>query len=361
MAAPILSTPCVRILLSISNRGAMKKFLLFLLFCFELIVAASAQQQVPTIHAISGKVDVRVGNDYFQKGGWTLEPSKNPDVFSIGSKWPYENKKVTFITDRDSLSFEVQPGHFYDFVILKDSTPCHIRIRTSNNPLFLNARALGFLGTALLILVFLFYPVGKMVRSKTLMRFGYPAILLFWTMTIVSGQVHRDYNHFRNTISELGAIGTSSEGLTSYSLFFVAAFYAIFCLGFYKASKEIKLNLLPSIVSLVMAIGMIWAGVFTLGNEFHSLLGPLPLLIVLACLLSFLQWKDKYGLRQLAKLSLFSFIWMMLLFTRFIEPFGHRFEGLIQRFFYLGWSMWTIGIIYFLSRYLGEEQSLKKG
>ena len=89
-----------------------------LILCFGFIVHVTAQNTLPSIKATSSKVDIRVGDDYFLKGGWQLEPNKKPDIFSIGSKWLYDAKKVSFITDVDSLSFNVQPGHKYDFVIM---------------------------------------------------------------------------------------------------------------------------------------------------------------------------------------------------------------------------------------------------
>src|SRR5262252_5604507 len=100
----------------------MQKLLLAIVLLVFLLKTI-AQQNLPTIRATSEKVDIRVGDDYFSKGGWILEPKKNPDIFSIGSKWHYENKRVIFITDIDSISFDVNPGNKYDFIILKENIP----------------------------------------------------------------------------------------------------------------------------------------------------------------------------------------------------------------------------------------------
>ena len=70
-------------------------------------MAIFGQDSLPVIKATSEKVDIRVGDEYFAKGGWALDPNKKPDVFSIGSKWIYETKKVTFTTNIDSISFNV--------------------------------------------------------------------------------------------------------------------------------------------------------------------------------------------------------------------------------------------------------------
>ena len=97
---------------------------------------------------------------------------------------------------------------------------------------------------------------------------------------------------------------------------------------------------------------MIWAGIFTLGNEFHSLTGPLPFLIIFGCLLAYLIWKKNKQFSELSNISLISFIISMFILLRFIKPFGHEYEGLIQRFFYLAWTVWTIVIAHYFSQKL---------
>ncbi|MCX6318631.1 MAG: hypothetical protein NTW29_15160, partial [Bacteroidetes bacterium] len=85
-------------------------------------------------------------------------------------------------------------------------------------------------------------------------------------------------------------------------------------------------------------------------NEWHGETGPLPLLLIIASLLLYLLWKKNPELSALRKASLFSFFIMLLILTRFIRPFGNEYEGLVQRFFYLGWSVWTVAISYYLSK-----------
>ncbi|MEO6230870.1 MAG: DUF998 domain-containing protein [Ferruginibacter sp.] len=329
----------------------MQKVLLTIFFVgFSL--STMAQQQLPTISANSEKVDIRVGDDYFSKGGWILEPAKNPDIFSIGSKWHYESKRVTFITDIDSISFNVQPGNTYNFIILKENIPCHIQILTFHDPVFLHNKTLISLLAGFSVFVLLLYFNRKKINARLFLQSGYWLTILFWAMTIVSGYNHGNYNHLKNTISELGAIGTKSEFFTSVFLMLLAVLNILFCIGFYKASKAMQLNLLPSILSFAMPVTMIWAGIFTLGNEFHSSTGVLPFLIIIGSILSYFLWKKNYNLQQLRTTSLISFVIMMLILTRFIKPFGIEFEGLVQRFFYLGWTVWTVGISYFLTKHI---------
>jgi hypothetical membrane protein len=181
---------------------------------------------------------------------------------------------------------------------------------------------------------------------------GYAAAAFFWCMTILSGIIHGNYNHFKNVISELGAIGTKSEMFTSTALMILAVLCIFFSIGFYKASQRFKLSLIPAILSFSMPISMIWAGIFTLGNEFHSLTGSLPFLIIFGFLLAYLLWKKNKEFSQLSIVSLISFLISALILLRFIQPFGYEYEGLIQRFFYLAWTVWTISITYYFSQKL---------
>ncbi len=78
-----------------------------------------AQNHLPVIIAKSETVDIRDGNE-MKKKSWTITPKLRPDVYTTQNK----DKKVTFYTDCDSITFRVKAGHSYDFIILmngKDS------------------------------------------------------------------------------------------------------------------------------------------------------------------------------------------------------------------------------------------------
>jgi len=72
-----------------------------------------AQQPLPVIKASSKKVDIRDDNQY-KKAYWSIVPEAKPDVYTTHNP----NKKVTFYTDIDSISFVVNPKKQYDFIIL---------------------------------------------------------------------------------------------------------------------------------------------------------------------------------------------------------------------------------------------------
>lgn len=324
---------------------------IYLLFLLILNKGVFAQKDLPTIKANSTSVDIRVDDDYFVKGGWELDPIKMPDIFSIGSKWLYETKKVTFITDIDSISVIIKPNSKYNFIILlREKIPCYIQIETLSNPIFMDNKVVIPLLLGFTMIFILLYLYKNRIDTKRFLYLGYAIPLLFWLMTFLSGAIHGNYNHFKNTISELGAIDTKSEIATSSALMILAVFCLLFSVGFYRASKKLKLSTIPAILSFSMPITMIWAGIFTLGNEFHSLTGPLPFLLIFSFLIAYLLWKGNKEISELKNTSLICFIISGLILLRFIKPFGYEYEGLIQRFFYLAWSIWITSITYHFSK-----------
>jgi hypothetical protein len=92
---------------------------IFFLTCFFV----SAQQTLPIINATSKTVSIRDGN-ILQKNSWTISPELKPDVHKTSSN------RVTFITDRDSITFKIKHDKVYNFVILlnnKDSAFTQIK------------------------------------------------------------------------------------------------------------------------------------------------------------------------------------------------------------------------------------------
>lgn len=324
----------------------MKLYLL--LFC--LCINAHSQEDLPTIKSTSSEVDIRVGKDYFAKGGWHLDPGADPDVFSIGSKWIYKSKKVSFITDIDSISFNVKPNSNYDFVILLNGNqPCHIQIVTSANPYFMQTKVVIPIIIFFLALGSIIYLKRHSLPVKLFLRLGLIIPLLFWITTLIGGKIHGNYIHYINVISELGSISSKSEIFVSSAFVFLAILCFLFSIGFYSVSKKLGISVIPAILSFSMPITFLWAAIFPLKNEFHSLTGPLPLLVILAALLASILWRKHKNLRIL---SMISFIIMLLIFFRFIRPFGFDYEGLVQRFFYLGWSVWFISISLLMNKRL---------
>src|SRR5689334_17817803 len=90
----------------------IKSLLLIFLLAIQPVLA---QQNMPIIKATSKVVDIRDG-DNFQKGNWNISPEVKPDVYYVERFKGH--KQVSFLTDIDSISFDVEPGKTYNFIIL---------------------------------------------------------------------------------------------------------------------------------------------------------------------------------------------------------------------------------------------------
>lgn len=102
----------------------------FILVAFLLALEqlSFAQNHLPVIKASSKNVDIRDGL-HFKKGYWYLMPEKKPDYYFV--EIPGKEHKVSFITDKDSISFDTKYGEDYDFIIfLNNKDSCHTRIAT---------------------------------------------------------------------------------------------------------------------------------------------------------------------------------------------------------------------------------------
>ncbi len=96
------------------------------LLLFATLTVSQAQTKKIIIKADSPSAFIKEEGE--RKLSWNLDPKTKPDVF-ITNKSP-KGKKVTFLTDRDSIQIKLKSGENFDFVVLlneKDS--CFTRIK----------------------------------------------------------------------------------------------------------------------------------------------------------------------------------------------------------------------------------------
>ncbi len=83
------------------------------------VCQASAQDHLPILRANSPSLSVRDGIQ-FKEHIWRAEPDQPLDIYF--TEMPRKPHRVTFISDLDSISFEVSYGGTYDFVVLLNET-----------------------------------------------------------------------------------------------------------------------------------------------------------------------------------------------------------------------------------------------
>ncbi len=321
----------------------LKNIFLFSLF-FITYQAGFSQQKLPILQSDSSSVSIKIDGNTVAV--WNIDPDTKPwtepDVFTIERS--FKEQKVTYLSNRDSLSFNAKPGEKYDFtIIIKNRGAFPIRLTTFGEPVFLHRSILIFIFLGIVIITWFGYSKRNSSKLIPLLYLGIISPLLFWFVTITGGFIHGNYNHFHNVVSELGAIGTRSEIFMSTAEMLISILSVFSVIGFFKGCKQIGLSVIPVLTLLSMPISMLWAAFFPMHHELHGTLGPIPLFLNIGVILSIILWKGK-KLLTLRIVSLISFILMSLLILRFIPNLRGNWEGLIQRVFYLGWSIWSIAI-----------------
>jgi Protein of unknown function (DUF998) len=321
----------------------LKNILLFSLFSISCLAGFSEQKQ-PVLTSDSSFVKIKIDGNIIAI--WNIDadtkPWTEPDVFAIERS--FSEKRVVYLSDHDSLTFNLKPGEQYDFTIrIKNLGDFPLRLATYNEPVFLHRSILISIFLLLTIVGCLCWIKRNSFSTTSLLYPGIITPLFFWLATITGGFIHGNYNHLHDVVSELGAIGTRSEIYMSTAETLMAILSVFSVIGFYKACKQTGLNAIPVLTILSLSISMFWAAIFPMHHELHGTLGPIPLILDLGVLLAVFVWRGK-KFRDLRLVSLVSFLLMLLILLRTIPSLRGHWEGLIQRLFYLGWTVWSISL-----------------
>jgi hypothetical protein len=87
------------------------------ILCLFALQFSFAQAKLPIIKATLTSVDIRDGEN-FKKSAWRISPEIKPDIYTTSSK----GKKVTFYTDKDSITVKITEKTKFDFLILLNDT-----------------------------------------------------------------------------------------------------------------------------------------------------------------------------------------------------------------------------------------------
>ncbi|HSZ35050.1 MAG TPA: DUF998 domain-containing protein [Puia sp.] len=322
----------------------MRKKIGLIALLISTCLVSFSQQKLPTLLSDSNSVSIKIDGNTVAV--WNINadtrPWTEPDIFTIDRS--FREQHVTYLSNGDSLMFTVKPGDSYDFTIaIKNRGNYLMRLTTFGEPVIQHKNITIIIFLLLIVITWISWSKRKTFGTISLLYLGIITPLLFWLMTITGGFMHGNYNHLHNVVSELGALGTRSEIFMSIGeiLIAVLSLYAVF--GYTKACRQIGLNLIPVLTMLSVSFSMFWAAIFPMHHVLHGIMGPLPLILNAGVLLSIFLWRGK-KFQTLRIFSLISFILMMLILFRIIPDLRGRWEGLLQRTFYLGWTVWSIAL-----------------
>ncbi len=104
----------------------MTRFLTILLLVTT--VYSNAQKNLPLIKANSKKVDIKIDGksvyEDFNNSWWQIDPTVKPDVYTTDKL----GSKISFHTDIDSISTEINEDTKFDFIILRKKDTAYTQI-----------------------------------------------------------------------------------------------------------------------------------------------------------------------------------------------------------------------------------------
>lgn len=184
------------------------------------------------------------------------------------------------------------------------------------------------------------------MKTKYLIYLGSVIPLIFWATTIICGIILGNYNHLSGLVSELGALGTTTQYIFTTGLVLSSVLSVFFTVGLYKTCKLNGLNTIPILIILLYSFSIAGAALFPMPLRLHGILGSPSILLIFSPLLSLFLWKGEGKPSNIKQMSILSILIMSLGFLVFAPDFLSDYPGLKQRFFHIGWSVWFFYLSY---------------
>ncbi len=192
---------------------------------------------------------------------------------------------------------------------------------------------------------------GKMhLRSRLL--FGPLAAVLLFVGILVLGLLLPGYNAVRQTVSEIGEIGSSQRIPFALLLCSVALCLLIFATALNDLSEPSLRSRLPGYLVAVMAFSAAGVGIFAYPIPLHNIFGLSELIGYQAPLALALTWRGP----ERARLVRFSWVFYALVLVAVGANLGvlnphsalwlheRPFYGLVQRSLFAAWFAWCMGV-----------------
>ena len=199
--------------------------------------------------------------------------------------------------------------------------------------------------------------------------FGVIAVLLFVAGTHAIGTISPGYSHVRQTVSELGEVGSPGQFAFSALLCLIAACLVIFASGVARSHRGLGCSVLPAWFVVAMAISCAGVGLFSYPHPLHNVFGlsetvglQAPLVAALVC------WRTARA-KSIANYSIVMYVVVLAAiavnFIPLVRPAGlwplvRPFLGIVQRFLFLSWFVWCAGYAMLLLQVARADDSIQR-
>lgn len=184
---------------------------------------------------------------------------------------------------------------------------------------------------------------------------GYVNPVLFWLTTGLCGLLLEDYHHLSNLVSELGALGTPTQHLFTVGLLLCALLNLFWVAALLRVVRAQKLSPWPALSMLFFSF-LAGPALFPMPLRAHGLSGlPFPFFMV-SPLLALVLWRQSPVWSRLHYAAFAGMAFFALAFLIFFPDILSSHFGLKQRFLYVGWTVWSVGLTWCMVRLrLSEE------
>jgi hypothetical membrane protein len=184
------------------------------------------------------------------------------------------------------------------------------------------------------------------------------AVLLFAGMVAI-GLMLPGYSQVRQTVSELGEVGSPGRVAFSVLRSVVAACLLVFAGAVVRTLREARQPTLPAYFVAAMAVSAAGVGIFAFPHPLHNIFGMSELVGYQAPLAAALVRRTDQNARRLAAFSIVMYVVVLLAIaanmttlTRHGDLWAHiqPFYGLVQRFLFAAWFFWCAGYAVLLTQ-----------
>ena len=196
-----------------------------------------------------------------------------------------------------------------------------------------------------------------MTRSRR--WFGPIAALLLFAGIFAVGLVTPDYSHVRQTVSELGEVGSPGQVAFSVLLCLIAACLIIFAGAVAHSLRELGHSTLPAWFLGAMAISTAGVGLFAYPEPLHNIFGMSETVGYQAPLVAALVCKTDPRAKRIKAFSIVMYVAVLLAIAinlvALVRPAEiwsqiKPFFGVVQRSLFASWFIWCTGYALLLMR-----------
>jgi len=167
------------------------------------------------------------------------------------------------------------------------------------------------------------------------------------------------YNQVRQTVSEIGEVGSPARWSFALMLCFVAVCLLVFAVGVHALALEKSRSRWPAYFIAYMAIPAAGIGIFAYPHALHNVFGMLEIVGYQAPLVMALTWRRHREVRTLVRFSLLMalVVWVSIaLNLTTLHRYGSLWDeirpvyGLVQRSLFGAWFAWcgVVGVLLYV-------------